>query len=234
MSGLTKHYGLVKPTVGGSENEWGGNLNDDLEKIDGLLGGDEVIYGINIQPNPANSDDDNETAIDGSVIVGGLGKNDLDYGDDEDPLVINDGVVISGKVKKLVGLPPEEGGGVITNCDVETRELAITESITEQVKVHIPADEITFKAKDGTMHYLSALDDEQEITLTITSGQAITLMLGWANKDRPPTSMVWNNAIKWVGGGSPDITLGTNIIQIWCVNWGQGDIIFGAGAGAAS
>ena len=43
MSGTTKHYGLVKPTVGGSENEWGGNLNDDLDDIDALLGGDQPI-----------------------------------------------------------------------------------------------------------------------------------------------------------------------------------------------
>ena len=216
MSGSTTNYGLVKPTVGGSENEWGGNLNDDLDKIDGLLGGDEPIKGINIESG----------TIDGGAITGEIGN-----GDPDDPTTINPETIISGKVKRLVGM--DDPDGVITNCDVTTRELAITESITEQVKLHSPTDDITFKAKDGTMHYLSSLADEQEITLTITSGQAVTLMLGWANADRPPTSMVWNNPIKWVGGGSPDITEGTNIIQLWCVNYGQGDIIFGAGAGSA-
>jgi hypothetical protein len=217
MTGTTKNYGLVKPTVGGSENEWGGNLNDDLDDIDALLGGDQPINGINIESG----------TIDGGAITGEIGN-----GDSENPTTINPETVISGKVKRLVGL--DDPDGVITNCDVTTRELSVTESITEQVKLHSPTDDITFKAKDGTMHYLSQLANEQEITLIMTSGQAVTLMLGWSNPSNPPSSMVWNNPIKWVGGGSPDIVDGTNIIQLWCVNFGTGDVIFGAGAGAAS
>ena len=216
MSGLTNNYGLVKPTVGGSENEWGGNLNDDLDEIDALLGGDKPINGIDIESG----------TIDGGAITGEIGN-----GDPDNPTTINPETVISGKVKRLVGL--DDPDGVITNCDVTTRELAVTESITEQVKLHSPTDDITFKAKDGTMHCLSQLADEQEMTLIMTSGQAITLMLEWSNQDKPPTSMVWNNQIKWVGGGSPDIVAGTNIVQLWCVNRGPGDVIFGAGAGAA-
>jgi hypothetical protein len=107
MSGITKHYGLVKPTVGGSENEWGGNLNDDLDDIDALLGGDQPIYGINIQPNPNTGDNDNETSIDGSVITGEIGN-----GDPDNPTTINPETVISGKVKRLVGL--DDPDGVIT------------------------------------------------------------------------------------------------------------------------
>jgi len=213
----TKNYALIKPAVGGSENEWGGNLNDDLDRIDGLLGGDESIDGIKIDSGEIN----------GGTIIGEIGN-----GDPDNPTTINPETVISGKVKRLDGL--DDPDGVITNCDVTTRELTVTESITEQVKLHSPTDDITFKAQDGTMHYLSALNDQQEITLTIASGQAMTLMLEWSNPNSPPTSIVWNNPIKWVGGGSPDIVEGTNVIQIWAVGTGMGLQIFGAGAGAAS
>ena len=215
MSGNTTHYGLIKPVVGGSDNEWGGNLNDDLDWIDELLGGDRPINGIDIDSG----------TIDGGAIEGIIGD-----GDNE--VEIHADTVISGKVKRLEGM--DDPDGIITNCDVTTRELAVTESITEQVKLHSPTDDITFKAKDGTMHYLSQLADEQEITLIMTSGQAITLMLDWDDPENRPTSMVWNNAIRWVGGSSPDIVQGTNIIQLWCVNFGVGDVIFGAGAGAAT
>ena len=219
MSGNTTHYGLIKPVVGGSDNEWGGNLNKDLDEIDALLGGDKPINGINIESG----------TIDGGAITGEIGNGDTD-----NPTTINPETVISGKVKRLVGL--DDPDGVITNCDVTTRELTVTESITEQVKLHSPTDDITFKAKDGTMHYLSSLNDQQEITLVIASGQAMTLMMLWDNPTdgTAPTSVVWNNPIKWVGGGAPDIVDGVNVIQIWAVGTNTGLQIFGAGAGAAS
>jgi hypothetical protein len=221
MASNTDKYQFRKPAVGGDENEWGGMLNSNFDKLDKLLGPDEdnVIDGIIIENGQ----------IDGGSISGELGK-EPENGDD--PLSIHPSTIISGKVKKLVGL--EDPDGIIENCDVTTRELTVTESITEQVDRPNPSDVLTFKAKDGTMHYLGSLNDEQEITLTMTSGQSMTLMLNWSNADRPPTSMTWNNNIKWLGGGSPDIVEGVNVIQVWCVNTGTGNQIFGAGAGAAT
>ena len=223
MSGQTANYGLVKPTVGGSENEWGGNLNDDLDEIDALLGGDKPINGINIESG----------TIDGGAITGEIGN-----GDPDDPTTINPETVISGKVKRLVGL--DDPDGVITNCDVTTRELTVTESVTEQVKVHNPSEEITFKVKDGTMHYLPSMNTDQEFNFIFTlepgkaEGQAMTLMIDWVPTTGAPNSVTWGDAIKWVGGGPPDWQTGTNIVTVWAVSTGTGVKIFGAGAGAAS
>jgi hypothetical protein len=224
MASNTDKYEFRKPAVGGDENEWGGMLNSNFDKLDKLLGPDEgeVIDGIIIENGQ----------IDGGSITGELGKDKVDLEEDEDPLEINDSVIISGDVKHLKGM--DDPDGKITNCDVTTRELIVTESITEQVKRQNPSDVIAFKAKDGTMHYLGTLNDEQEIKLTMSSGQSMTLMLNWGNADRPPTSMTWDNNIKWLGGGSPDIVEGVNVIQVWCVNTGTTDQIFGAGAGAAT
>jgi len=44
----TTTYNLEKPTVGGSENTWGSDINDNLDKIDDLLDGTEAVDGIDI------------------------------------------------------------------------------------------------------------------------------------------------------------------------------------------
>lgn len=44
----TTNYLLNKPTVGASEDTWGGDLNDNFDTLDSLLGGDTGINGINL------------------------------------------------------------------------------------------------------------------------------------------------------------------------------------------
>lgn len=44
----TTSYNLIKPTVGGSENTWGTDINNNLDKIDDLLDGTLEVDGIDI------------------------------------------------------------------------------------------------------------------------------------------------------------------------------------------
>jgi len=56
----TTNYSFTKPEVGASEDEWGGKLNDNWDSVDGVLGGDTPVDGIDI----------NGGTIDGTVIGG--------------------------------------------------------------------------------------------------------------------------------------------------------------------
>ena len=58
MATNTTNYSFKKPTVSGDSGVWGGYLNDDLDDLDGLLGGDSPITGIDI----------NSGAIDNATI----------------------------------------------------------------------------------------------------------------------------------------------------------------------
>ena len=229
MTGTTIHYGLVKPTVGGSENEWGGNLNDDLDDIDALLGGDQPIYGINIQPNPNTGENDNETSIDGSVITGEIGN-----GDPDNPTTINPETVISGKVKRLVGL--DDPDGVIENCDVEARNLTVENGVTETQYTFGSGNNADVLGSKSSVQYMPIVDPAQTIKLTMDYGHSVTLVLNWTDANNPP-AISWEPqgaSLLWVGGGSPNINAGKNVIQLWCMDFGTGKTICGAYTGVVS
>ena len=82
-----------KPTVGGSENEWGGNLNDNFDDIDELLSGESPLDGVEIING----------TIDGGAITGELGK---ELEDGEDPLKIHESTWINGKIAHPCWLGP--------------------------------------------------------------------------------------------------------------------------------
>ncbi len=56
----TTNYSFVMPEVGASQDTWGEKLNDNWADVDGLLGGDEPVLGIDI----------NSGSIDGAAIGG--------------------------------------------------------------------------------------------------------------------------------------------------------------------
>ena len=90
---------LIKPTVGGSENAWGGNSNDNFDNMDDLLGGEQPVNGLR-SSSPAPS-----TA---ALISGEIGGSDPD-----NPTSIHPDTEISGKVKRLVwdGRPRRQDRG---------------------------------------------------------------------------------------------------------------------------
>ena len=107
MTTPTKNYGLTKPDVGGSENEWGGLLNGDLDEIDALLGGDSPINGINIESG----------TIDGSTIEGTI-----------DNVVLGPDNEISGKVGTLTG----DDSSTISGCDITAKKLGVRDEMLKR------------------------------------------------------------------------------------------------------
>ena len=217
----TKNYSLTKPDVGGSENEWGGYLNGDLDQIDALLGGDEPVNGIDI----------NSGTIDGGAIDGTIGKTPSNG---EDPVSIHPDVEISGKVKRLVGL--DDPDGVITNCDVEARNLAIENGVTETQYTFGSGNNADVLGSKSSVQYMPIVDPAQTIKLTMDYGHSVTLVLNWTDANNPP-AISWepqNASLLWVGGGSPNINAGKNVIQFWCMDFGTGKTICGAYTGVVS
>jgi hypothetical protein len=221
---VTANYALIKPVVGGSENEWGRNLNDDLDKIDALLGGDQPVNGIKIETGE----------IAGSAIVGSIGEYD---DDDAPPLEIHESTQISGKVKKLTGM--DDPDGVIENVDLVARSIECEGAITEANAALITSTTATLSIDQGTIHS-AKITENQTYTYNMAmpiSGQGITLMID--KQTSSATNIVWkhngvSNAIKWIGGGEPDLNTGINVIQFWTANAGNGTGLFGAYSGVAS
>ena len=216
---VTKNYQLVKPTVGGSENEWGGNLNDDLDKIDALLGGDEPLNDIEIASGSVN----------GSAISGQIGGvNDVSIHPDTE---------ISGKVKELIGLDNPDGR--IVNVDVSARNLEVIGRITEAQAPIVSGTTATLSVDQGTIHS-AWINQNQTYTYNLAMplpGQSITLMLN--KMTATATNVVYqhngvSNAVKWIGGGEPDLNQGINVIQFWTANAGNGTELFAAYSGVAS
>lgn len=218
----TKNYQLTKPDVGGSENEWGGYLNGDLDEIDALLGGDKPINGIDIDSG----------SIDGGSITGEIGGADPD-----NPVTIHPETEISGKVKALVGM--DDPDGTITNVDIAAREIKIDGRIIEGTTSGSSGSSATFAPDQGTIHSaIISLDETHTYNMALPlSGMAITLILD--KKTSTATNIVWqhngsDNSIKWIGGGQPDINIGINVIQFFTHDMGTGPICFGAYSGVAT
>ena len=235
MAGLTDKYALRKPTVGGSENEWGGNLNDNFDDIDKLLSGEVPVDGIEIING----------SIDGGSITGELGK-EPEEGDD--PLKIHASTWVSGRVHTLVGLDPNDddvnmrGPGVIEDCLVKARDLEVEGYITEGQVAPSSVTSANFSANQGTVHVINLpADAECEYNVQLPNpGQSLTLILNKGAQDANATQVTWSsngsaNQIKWTGGGAPDLNIGINVIQFFSVNLNNtGTVVVGAFAGTAS
>ena len=232
MSGLTDKYKLRKPTVGGSENEWGGNLNDNFDDIDKLLSGETPVDGIDIING----------SIDGSSITGELG------GDADNPLKIHESTIISGKVHTLKGLDPNDGDvnmrgpGLIEDCVVKARDLEVEGYVKEGQVAPSSVTSANFSANSGTVHVINLpANAECDYNVQLPQpGQSLTLILNKGQQDAAATQITWSangaaNQIKWTGGGQPDLNIGVNIIQFFSINLNNtGTVVIGAFAGTAS
>lgn len=66
----TTNYSLNKPTVGASENTWGGDLNDNFDSLDSLLSGGSPINGINLVTFQVNGVSVSATAAELNILDG--------------------------------------------------------------------------------------------------------------------------------------------------------------------
>ena len=219
----TAKYKFIKPTVGGSENAWGGNLNDNFDKLDDLLGGEEPINGINIESG----------TIDGSLITGEIGGTDPD-----NPTSINPNTEISGKVKKLTGM--DDPDGKIEDVSIDARDITIDGRVVEGNASPVTSTSPTFSPDNGSIA-VGIINQSTTYNYNIAmpeAGQSLTLILNKSTSDN--TNIVWkhngnDNVMLWIGGGAPALNVGVNIIQLFTAEYnGTGPKLFGAYVGVAS
>jgi hypothetical protein len=233
MADTTENYGFLKPLVGGSENEWGGNLNDNFNELDKLLSGESPVNGINIESG----------SIDGSLITGELGKPDIDLEDEEEPLKLHPDTHLNGKVNKLTGMTPDaaddndKGLGLIEDCVIEARDLEVAGYVKEGSIVKAHSTDATFNPNDGTIQYMYLSANEYEFDINLrAAGEQVTLILQKEGAD--VVDVVWtansSGAVKWMGGASPDLDQGLNVIQFFSFEDGTGIRVVGAFSGIAS
>ena len=219
----TAKYKFIKPTVGGSENAWGGNLNDNFDKIDDLLGGEQPINGINIESG----------TIDGSLITGEIGGTDPD-----NPTSVHPDTEISGKVKKLTGM--DDPNGKIEGVSIDARDITIDGKVVEGNAPAVTSTSPTFSPDNGSIA-VGLINQSTTYNYNIAmpeAGQSLTLILNKSTSDN--TNIVWkhngnSNVAMWVGGGEPALNVGVNIIQFFTASYdGTGPKLFGAYVGVAS
>ena len=235
MADTTDKYGFLKPLVGGSENEWGGNLNDNFDELDDLLSGEKPVNGIDIQTG----------SIDGSLITGEIGQSDDDLEDDEEPLKVHPDTHISGKVGVLTGLNPDaaddndKGPGIIDDCIIKARDLEVAGYIREGCVTMPFGTEMTLNPDKGTIHHIQSQTDSSNVKLdfsTVNHGEELTVI--FEKGDDTAQNVTWETTsgmqIKWIGGGSPDIEKGLNVIQLFTIQTPSGIVCIGAPSGVAT
>ena len=233
MADTTDKYKFLKPLVGGSENEWGGNLNDNFDEIDDLLSGERPVIGINIESG----------SIDGSLLTGIIGKPDDELGTDEEPLQLHPDTHLNGKVDLLTGLNPDaaedndKGLGIIQDCVIKARDLEVAGSIKENSYIKANSTAATFNPDDGTLQYMSLSGIEYEFNIRLSNpGEQITLIL--QKQGTGVVNVEWEangtDSVKWMGGSSPDLDQGLNVIQFFSFYDGAGVRVIGAFSGIAS
>ena len=219
----TAKYKFIKPTVGGSENAWGGNLNANFDKLDDLLGGEQPVNGINIESG----------TIDGSLITGEIGGSDPD-----NPTSIHPDTEISGKVKKLTGM--DDPNGKIEGVSIDARDITVEGKVVEGNAEPVPQTSPTFSPDNGSIA-VGIINQSTTYNYNLAmpeKGQSLTLILNKSTSDN--TNIVWkhnnnSNAVLWVGGGEPALNVGVNIIQFFTADYnGTGPKLFGAYVGVAS
>lgn len=198
VSVTTKNYGLAKPVVGGSENEWGGILNRDIDAIDALLGGDLPVYGINIQSGMINA----------GAIVGTI-----------DGVTVN-GLEVNGTIGSL-------NGGAITGSDIYARTFICEQAITASQYRIAPASAVLVQSSNGGIQLLESLGDTQNIHVVMSKGQRVSLWCYVRTGQTPIINWTAESAQMLWADGEPTLREGHNIIELTCVHLSSGPAVFG-------
>ena len=200
VSVTTKNYSLAKPVVGGSENEWGGILNRDIDAIDALLGGDAPVRGINIETG----------TIAASTIVGSI-----------DGLVIGGDSEINGTIGAL-------SGGTITGATVSAVTFICEEAPKDTQYRIVDSTSVAVEGRKGGLQLLESVSDTQNVNFVMTKGQKVTLIVKVANGQTPAFNWSAQNAQMFWSGGEPTLSEGYNVIDLVCAELSVGPAVIGS------
>jgi hypothetical protein len=200
VSVTTKNYSLAKPVVGGSENEWGGILNRDIDAIDALLGGDAPVRGINIETGTINA----------SAIVGSI-----------DGVVIGSGAEINGSIGSL-------SGGSIADTAISAVTFICEEAPKDTQYRVIANSSVAIEGRKGGLQLLESVSDTQNVNFVMTKGQNVTLVVKVGTGQTPAFNWSAQNAQMFWSGGDPELSEGYNLIHLVCVELSVGPAVIGS------
>jgi hypothetical protein len=163
----TTYYYFNKPTVGGSSNSWGGDLNENWEKLDRMLNGS------------AYTDTDSNTVekIKPDLIEGSWQINGTNISASGDELNKLDGATVTTAQLNILGSITSTAAEInlLDDCTASTAELNHTTGVTSALQTQIDGKVTTARTVDATGNGLTGGGDltaNRTIAHADTSSQA--------------------------------------------------------------